>query len=303
MSEVQWRPSNYFPSLYDGFADIDALKDAEDYLGAIMGYNTDTADSSDSLVNNLNILTANADVITEYEKLFSITARNDETLSFRRSRVINRLSLKGPFTIRYLEQKLNELLGEDNWTLTYYEDTYTLLIQSTVGDARWFEEIRATINTIKPANILFTNTPTYYAQLTIEEQIDSLQDRFNYRFGTTWALGSLPFITENVREVEKLAITPSIQPDLLKDIAEFTADTVVTKAIINTNYEIPGTITGSHTNGIATISYLLPVSSGITEVTRIRLYNAGNDVLTDSTVYIPVFDDVTIEHKLTIAEK
>jgi Uncharacterized protein conserved in bacteria (DUF2313). len=82
------------------------------------------------------ILTAQPNSIAIWEKEIGIHADPyTETLEFRRKRLINRYTMKPPFTMIWLEQQLQELLGDgflgakrdaDLMNLTVYADLMSL---------------------------------------------------------------------------------------------------------------------------------------------------------------------------------
>ncbi len=81
-----------------------------------------------------------------------------------------------------------------------------------------------TINRIKPAHIVYVNTPFIRSGLLLSEQIERLIRTYNYKLGS-WALGQLPFATDGENEVVKLPETPSIQQALLTGVADFVRET------------------------------------------------------------------------------
>lgn len=116
------------------------------------------------------------DTATEYgirhqEKLFKIRADLlNETLEFRKLRIKNRKIDKAPFTYRFLENKLNNLFGEDNYKLELLNNEYVLEIEINTFDWNMFNEIVDNFRTIIPCNMILNstliqkiNTNLYYA--------------------------------------------------------------------------------------------------------------------------------------------
>lgn len=62
---------------------------------------------------NHYISTCDAETIEYYENLFGITYQFGETLEYRRSRILNKLNLAVPFSIGFLDAKLQELYGSE----------------------------------------------------------------------------------------------------------------------------------------------------------------------------------------------
>ncbi|BDR86143.1 putative phage tail protein [Clostridium tetani] len=125
------------------------------------------------------------DTATEYgvrhqEKLFKIRADlSNETLEFRKLRIKNRKIDKAPFTYRFLENKLNNLFGEDNYKLEVLNNEYVLKVEINTFDWNMFNEIVDNFRTIIPCNMILNstliqkiNTNLYYAGvLTSGEEI------------------------------------------------------------------------------------------------------------------------------------
>lgn len=125
------------------------------------------------------------DTATEYgirhqEKLFKIRADlSNETLEFRKLRIKNRKIDKVPFTYRFLENKLDNLFGEDNYKLEVLNNEYVLKVEINTFDWNIFNEIVDNFRTIIPCNMILNstliqkiNTNLYYAGvLTSGEEI------------------------------------------------------------------------------------------------------------------------------------
>ena len=69
-----------------------------------------------------------------------------EDLDFRRARVLNRITTKPPFTLGVLYQKLDELIGPGEWSVTVDYANYTLYIESAAR--------------IRPYSVFATRSPT-----------------------------------------------------------------------------------------------------------------------------------------------
>lgn len=69
--------------------------------------------------------------IAKFEKMLNIESdETTETIDFRRKRIINRLVNQAPFTERYFINRMNEMLGEENWNYEINYNNYTLTINS-----------------------------------------------------------------------------------------------------------------------------------------------------------------------------
>lgn len=285
----------YVPSIYNEVSEMDYLINADDKL-------LDLEESFlDRLENSQFIITAPVDIISEYEKLLNIIPKNTDTLEFRRDRIINRISMTPPFSLPYLRQKLNTIIGTGKYECYMNYDSYTLYIESSAENQTWAEEIYITINKLKPANIVFINKPLIVYNNNVNEEIELTKRVYNYKLGTTWVLGRKSFSSIVSGGVIKLASAKSIQNEFLNDIALFSANNI-NNVLINDTEVISEFTTKTSENNIATIEYTIPTSLGITEVTNIKLRDSDNNILTSSTVYVPILEDVIIKHKINIKE-
>jgi hypothetical protein len=285
----------YLPAIYKDVQETEVITDIENEL---------FSELANSIVvgkNNEFILTANVDGISNYEQFLGIPLTGTEDLEFRRQRVLNRFSTSQVFTKKSLMNKLDSLLGENNYILTIDYNKYELTIESSANNQQWYEEILVTINSSKPANILFINKPAVTKQIRIGESISYTQMFWNYRLGTVWELGRLPFTSYKEMGEHKIVATPSIKQELLNDIALATA-TDVAKVRINDSYLIDVFITKQSQDNVVTIEYRLPTSSGLTEANKIELLDSENNVLTESAIYVPLLEDVILKHTIKVQE-
>ena len=90
-----------------------------------------------------------------WEQVFRIVPNPQvESLAFRRTRVLNRISTRPPYTLGFLYQKLDELIGPGEWKVTVDYPNYTLYIESAAQNQNYATELAFTINRIKPAHIV-----------------------------------------------------------------------------------------------------------------------------------------------------
>ena len=95
-----------------------------------------------------------------WEQVFRIVPNPQvESLAFRRTRVLNRISTRPPYTLGFLYQKLDELIGPGEWKVTVDYPNYTLYIESAAQNQNYATELAFTINRIKPAHIVWVNAP------------------------------------------------------------------------------------------------------------------------------------------------
>lgn len=251
------------------------------------------------VADNFFFQTMDENAVSQWEQIFGIIPNPDtESLAFRRARVLNRVSTRPPFTLSFLYQKLDELIGPDVWTVTVDYPNYTLYIESSAENQQYAAEVAYTINRIKPAHVVYVNTPYVRTGLLLSETIELSQRVFNYKLGS-WGLGVLPFATEQGQGVIKMPATPSIQPALLEQTAGFVSGDIA-KARVNGTIEITE-LTKNVTGSTLTLTYTVAPSQ--TEaVTKAELLTANGTVLTASTVYVPVSSATILKHIIPVSE-
>ena len=283
-----------FPSVYDGVLEISVLSETDDVL-----LDQALAKLERAQLNQF-ILTADEETISVYEKMFSILANpTTETLQFRRERVLNRMSLQPPFTMRWLQNKLDEIIGVGKWDAYVDYANRTLYIESFVVNQQWFNELRITINRIKPCNLVFVNKPLIMADVVANETIVSATRHHAYVLGQ-WQLGQEPFATTDSEEVIKLPSVNSINPNLLADVASFSATDVVAVRL-NGSVKLSNFTTKAGQGTTTIVEYEVKPAQAH-EITQIELLGTGDRVLTASAVYIPVTEAVICKHAINFKE-
>ena len=283
-----------FPSVYNGVLEISVLSETDDVL-----LDHALAKLERAQLNQF-ILTADEETISVYEKMFSILANpTTETLQFRRERILNRMSLQPPFTMRWLQNKLDEIIGVGKWNAYVDYANRTLYIESFVVNQQWFNELRITINRIKPCNLVFVNKPLIMADVVANETIVSATQHYNYILGQ-WQLGQEPFATTDPEEVIKLPSVNSINPNLLADVASFSATDVVAVRL-NGSVKLSDFTTKAGQGTTTVVEYEVKPAQA-SEITQIELLGTGDRVLTASAVYIPVTEAVICKHAINFKE-
>ena len=257
------------------------------------------ADAISAVADNFFFQTMDGAAVAEWERIFQIVPNlSAETLEFRRARLLNRISTRPPFTLGFLYQKLDELIGPGEWTVTVDYPNYTLYIESSAGNQQYASEVAYTINRIKPAHIVYVNTPYVRAGLRLSETIELSQRIFQYRLGS-WGLGVRPFATEEGQGVIKMPSTPSIQPELLAQTAAFVSGDIA-KARINESIEI-AELNKSVEESTLTITYTVSQEQA-EAITKAELLDAEGVALTASTVYVPVSGNTIMKHIIPVSE-
>lgn len=257
------------------------------------------ADEIIGVADNFFFQTMDEGAVSMWEQVFQIVPNpSTESLDFRRARVLNRITTRPPYTLGFLYQKLDELIGPGEWTVTVDYPNYTLYIESAAQNQNYATELAFTINRIKPAHIVWINSPFVRTGLLLSETISSAQRTYNYKLGS-WELGLLPFATDGPEGVIKMPETPSIRQALLTGVANFVSGDVASARV---NGTIPIADLAKSVEGAElTVTYTV-LPSQTTEITSLELLDGEGNVLTSSTVYIPVTTNVVMKHIIPVAE-
>lgn len=262
--------------------------------------------ATQSIAGNFYFQTMNLAGVQMWEQIFNITPNPAaETLVFRRARVLNRISMRPPYTLGFLYQKLDELVGPGLWSVEVDYANYALTIEAGAEDQSYWQELAYTVNHIKPAHITYISRPLIRTGVLMSEEVRSAHFEWNYYLGS-WALGAEPFADETDVEVVKTANINSIQPAMLNGVANF-ANGDVAYVQINDGIDI-GTINkavtpAQYVGGAATLTVSYNVTTTMTDaVTSVALMDANGNALTSMNVYVPVTETVNLQHTILIQE-
>lgn len=216
----------------------------------------------------------------------------------RRERLLNRQSLKPPFTVKFIQNRLDEILGKGNYTLEIDYENSAIIVENTSTSQAWAEELFITINNVKPASMLYINRPVDISNLYVNESIHMSQYLYNYRLGTKWVLGRKPFLSfEDKGEVKSLAVK-SITPAMHHKVAQFIIG-ATTKVRINGSHIITTFTSKTVDENEANIIYDVAFGS-VDNVTKIELMDDEDNVLSTTNLFIPIPDDTQIRHRIPV---
>lgn len=290
------RIGRYFPRYYEGILETDELIKVENDIWNNLYLLLNKAK------NNQFIAYADEDGIYAYEQLFQIVADPEtETLEERRFRLLNRIQTLSYYTMIYLRQKLNSLFGENNYEVKMDYLNYTLYVKSNASNSFIYKESIATINKIKPANIVFINVPFIPTTIEVGEEIYQQKWWWNYILGGKWRVGQKPFIS--VQDLSKLKSeeVQSLTPLMLNKLKTFTGEEI--KAVlINDTYKITTFVQKIITGGYLRIQYNVENWEQIQLITNIKFLDENDLILSNDPVYIPISSDTMIEHRINIRE-
>lgn len=257
------------------------------------------AASINQVADNMFFQTMDTDSINLWEQILNIVPNpSTESLQFRRARVLNRISTRPPFTLGFLYQKLDELIGPGAWTVTVDYPNYTLYIDAAAENQQWATEVAITINTIKPCHIIYRSRPYTNDTLFLNEGIDLSKIVWNYRLGA-WLLGQAPFGQEEPMGEIKMPTQLSVQTGLLTDTATYIEGDIAS-ARINGSVSITS-LTKSTSGAAVAVSYTVTEEQAST-VTLVEVLDSDGNVLTSSAVYVPISGSAIFNHTITVQE-
>lgn len=253
-----------------------------------------------AVADNFFFQTMDEGAVSTWEKIFGIVPNpQTETLDFRRQRVLNRVSMQPPFTLGFLYQKLDQIIGKGKYEIHVDYPNYTLYILSSAENQSYATEVSYTVGRIKPAHIVFLNQPLVAEQMVLGETVALSALVWQYRLGS-WGLGLTPFVLTEDQEVVVVPANLSIQKELLKDTA---AGILPNVASVRINGSIGiSSLEKSAVENVAQVQYT--VTAEQTQlVTQIELLDGEGNVLTASPVYVPVTEPAIFTHKIQVDAK
>lgn len=258
-----------------------------------------------AVLDNFFPQTMDVSAVEQWEDTLHILADPDsETLDFRRQRIINRISTKPPFTLPFLYNKLDELVGKRMWSASIDYPGYTIYIERTAQSMNYTLELEWTINRIKPAHMAYVSRPYIGAVAAVAERVSYIpvgwnyRTQYNYKLGT-WALGDQPFVSREGEVVAKPESTPSVKPPMLADAAEAIMQNVFAVRVNGSSVitALQKSVAGSQVQIIAAVS-----QSIADVITKEELLDGLGNVLSSADVYIPVTSAVQLIYRITVRE-
>lgn len=299
--ELDYKPCEHLPPWYREVLDYQQMCQTEEAQFALL------AEEINRVADNFFLQTMDADTTALWEGVFHITANPaTESLQFRRERIINRISMRPPYTLGFLYQMLDRLIGPGQWTVTVDYPNYALYIEAGAEGESYWQELTYTVNHIKPAHISYISRPLIRTGMLLNERVESVRYDWNYHTDGTWALGAEPFADEIGLEVLKTPNIQSIQPALINGVANFASGDVSyvrlngSVLVGNLNKTVtPSTSVG----GAATLTVTYNVTPAMTDsISSVELMDADGNTLTSMAAYVPVTETVNLRHTILIQE-
>lgn len=192
------RIMKYLPEYYQLIEDFRELGHTETIeLDLLQG-------AVNQLFSDQFVVTSSLQAIRRREQMLGIQADpTNESLDFRRRRILNRYQTKPPFTIRYLQRQLDMLVGPGMTIVSVDPQSFVLTVTANIDNASVFREVHYTVDTIKPANLMYQQNTSLKNPIEVEEQISMQQMTWNYKLDGSWKLGVKPFVSYETEVVVK----------------------------------------------------------------------------------------------------
>ncbi|GAC42267.1 putative phage tail protein [Paenibacillus popilliae] len=186
----------HLPEFYGDIEDLAELADTESIeLNALEG-------KIHQLFADQFVLTSSIEGIRRREAMLSIQADPaTESFEFRRQRIINRYQMKPPFSVRFLQQQLDALVGKGRTVVSLDDLNYTMTITTSTDDAPLFREVEHSVGVVKPTNIVYHQNTALADCIKLIERIAKKTVIWNYKLDGSWSLGEKPFASFGHEEV------------------------------------------------------------------------------------------------------
>lgn len=170
---------SHLPLYIQGYREMQGVMNAEEPELQLM------EDTSETIKNNMFVLSTDEAGIERYENMFGLTPLKDDTLSNRQAKVLAQYTNTVIYTMRGLIERLNVICGIGNYTLELIPDEYKINIGLHIRVAKLANTISSMLADMIPANMLciysvnynthkvLTKYPTYLLmQFTHQELYD-----------------------------------------------------------------------------------------------------------------------------------
>ena len=140
---------NYIPSF---------LKDIKEYKEI---YNSEEIEIEslekriEEIIKEVSVETASGYGLDKYEKIFNIVKTTD-SVEERRFKIKSKLTNQLPFNMKWLDNKLKSLVGEDNYKITLDTENYSISIQISHIFPDVANVMNKDLRKQLPANLLIT---------------------------------------------------------------------------------------------------------------------------------------------------
>ena len=128
----------------------------------------------DNILKEIIVNTSKDYGLKRYEKIYNINVISDD-IDVRRFNIISKINNKAPFTYKWLDNKLKQLVGENNYRINIEYDNYKVVISIVYLFGDIVNNLQQDLRSQIPANLLiqinlFSNCNLYLASIMHEKQ-------------------------------------------------------------------------------------------------------------------------------------
>lgn len=128
----------------------------------------------DNILKEVIVNTSEDYGLQRYEKIYNINVVSND-IDVRRFNIISKINNNAPFTYRWLDNKLKQLVGENNYKINIEYDNYKVIISIAYLFGDIANTLQKDLRELLPANLvlqinLFSNCNLYLASIVHEKQ-------------------------------------------------------------------------------------------------------------------------------------
>lgn len=105
-------------------------------------------------LNDQFILDATKNGVERRESILKVIPKGTDTLDERKFRLIARENEKLPYTYRAIQQRLIKLCGQDGYTLTVSNNTFTIKVRVALANKSNYGDVESLIDKMAPENMI-----------------------------------------------------------------------------------------------------------------------------------------------------
>lgn len=128
----------------------------------------------DNILKEVIVNTSEGYGLQRYEKIYNINVVSAD-IDVRRFNIISKINNKVPFTYKWLDNKLKQLVGENNYRINIEYDNYKVIISIVYLFGDIVNTLQKDLKELLPANLiiqinLFSNCNLYLGSIVHEKQ-------------------------------------------------------------------------------------------------------------------------------------
>jgi len=163
----------YLPNFMKDIKELQELFDTEDIeVKKLKG-------EIEKIFSEIIVKTAKSYGLDRYEKIYQINTKSD-LLEIRRLKILSKMNDKESFTYKWLDNKLKQLVGENNYKISIEYNNYRIIISIACLFCNIADTLKRELNKSLPVNLiiqvnLFSNCNLYLAGIVHQKQYIRLE--------------------------------------------------------------------------------------------------------------------------------